>query len=56
VIESAKETTRVTQVVVTLGAQAHQALQQYAKDEGSTQDDAAAGLINEGLQGRGFEL
>jgi ParB family chromosome partitioning protein len=56
VIESAKETTRVTQVVVTLGAQAHQALQQYAKDEGSNQDDAAAGLINEGLQGRGFEL
>ncbi len=56
IIESAKETTRVTQVVVTLGAQAHRALQQFAKDEGATQDDAAAALINEGLQGRGFEF
>jgi ParB family chromosome partitioning protein len=56
IIESAKETTRVTQVVVTLGAQAHRALQQFAKDEGATQDDAAAVLINEGLQGRGFEF
>ncbi len=56
IIESAKEETRVTQVVVTLGAQAHRALQQFAKDEGATQDDAAAVLINEGLLGRGFEL
>lgn len=56
VIESAKERTQVTQILVTLGAGAHRALQQYARDEGSNQDDAAAGLINEGLQGRGFEL
>jgi ParB family chromosome partitioning protein len=56
VIESAKERTQVTQIVVTLGAGAHRALQQHARDEGSTQDDAAAGLINEGLRSRGFEL
>lgn len=56
VIESAKEQTQVTQVVVTLLRSAHAALQTFAKDEGTTQDDAAAQLITEGLQGRGFEL
>ena len=56
VIESAKEQVRVTQVVVTLGPEAHSALQTFTKEEGTTQDDAAGTLIVEALQARGFEL
>lgn len=56
VIESAKEQTRVTQVIVTLGAEAHEALQAFAREEGTNQDDAAGVLIAEALQGRGYEL
>lgn len=56
VIESAKEQTRVTQVIVTLGAQAHHVLQVFAREEGTNQDDAAGLLITEALQGRGYEL
>jgi ParB family chromosome partitioning protein len=54
VIEAAKETARVTQVIVTLGSQTHRALQQFAKDEGTNQDDAAATLITEALEAHGF--
>ena len=54
VIESAKTGTKVTQVVVTLSATVHSSLQSFAKEEGQTQDDAAATLIEEGLQQKGF--
>ena len=54
VIESAKTGTKVTQVVVTLSATVHSSLQSFAKEEGQTQDEAAATLIEEGLQQKGF--
>lgn len=53
VIESAKTGTKVTQVIVTLSATVHSSLQNYAKSEGQNQD-AAAGLIEEGLEQKGF--
>ena len=53
-IEDAKHGGRVTQVIVTLSAELHKQLQAYATQEGTTQDDAAATLIEEGLLGRGF--
>lgn len=54
VIETAKTGSRVTQVIVTLTAEVHKSLQQYAQNEGTTQDDAAATLIEEALTGKGF--
>lgn len=53
-IEDAKTGGKVTQIVVTLSASTHARLQDYAKSEGTNQDDAAAGLIEEGLIGKGF--
>ena len=53
VIESAK-TGKDTQVIVTLSATVHSALQSFAKAESQTQDDAAAILIEEGLRQKGF--
>ena len=53
-IEQARTSSKITQVVVTLTGDAHTALQRYAKDEGMSQDEAAAGLIQEGLIGRGL--
>ena len=54
VIESAKTGTKVTQVIVTLSSTVHSSLQTFAKSEGQNQDDAAATLIEEGLQQKGF--
>ena len=54
VIESAKAGTKVTQVVVTLSATVHSSLRSFANAESQTQDDAAAALIEEGLQQKGF--
>ena len=54
VIESAKTATKVTQVIVTLSTTVHTSLQSFAKSEGQNQDDAAATLIEESLQQRGF--
>lgn len=54
VIESAKTSTKVTQIVVTLSTTVHSSLQTYAKSEGQGQDDAAATLIEESLQEKGF--
>jgi ParB family chromosome partitioning protein len=54
VIERAKTGGKVTQILVTLGAEAHRSLQDYAKDEGTPMDDAARGLIEEGLTTKGF--
>jgi ParB family transcriptional regulator, chromosome partitioning protein len=53
-IEAAKTGEKLTQIVVTLGPSAHQGLSSYAKDEGTTQDDAARILIEEGLSLKGF--
>lgn len=54
VIEAAKSGEKITQVVVTMTSGAHQMLKQFAKDEGTTIDDAARSLIDEGLTGKGY--
>ena len=54
VIEGAKSGSRVTQIVVTVTQETHTALQQFAQEEGTNQDEAAATLIQEALIGRGF--
>jgi len=54
VIESAKTSSKVTQIVVTLSTTVHSSLQSYAKSEGQPQDDAAATLIGEALEQKGF--
>jgi len=54
VIEAAKTGDKITQIVVTLGAVHHHSLKQYAKDEGTTVDEAARSLIEEGLTGKGY--
>lgn len=54
IIESAKTGAKVVQIMVTLGAVAHESLQAYAKAEGTSQDDAARALIEEGLAGKGY--
>lgn len=54
VIEAAKTGEKITQVVVTLGAVAHQSLKSFARDEGTNVDDAARDLIEEGLTHKGF--
>jgi ParB family chromosome partitioning protein len=53
-IEAAKTAEKFTQVVVTLGAAAHQALHAFAKSEGTTVDDAARSLIQESLSSNGL--
>lgn len=45
---------RRTQVTVTLDEELHKSLQTFASDEGTTQDDAAATLIEEGLSTKGY--
>lgn len=54
VIEKAKTGAKVTQIVVTLSAEAHTSLQNFAKSEGQNQDDAAATLIEDALEQKGF--
>jgi ParB family transcriptional regulator, chromosome partitioning protein len=56
VIEAAKSGDKITQVVVTMTSAAHQSLKQFAKDEGSTMDDAARSLIEEGLTEKGYSV
>jgi ParB family chromosome partitioning protein len=53
-IEAAKSGDKIVQILVQLGAGAHQALSEYAKDEGTTLDDAARGLIEDGLNSKGL--
>lgn len=53
-IEEAKSSANVTQVIVTLSQSVHSALGSYAKEEQTTQDGAAAALIEEGLIGNGL--
>ena len=54
VIEQAKTGSKVTQIVVTVTQDTHTAIQQFAKEEGTNQDEAAAALIEEALVGRGL--
>lgn len=53
-IENAKTGGKLTQIIVTLTADVHKSLQSFASQEGTNQDDAAAGLIEEALLGKGF--
>ena len=54
VIEHAKSGGKITQIVVTLGANAHQSLHRFADDEGSSMDTVAAELIEQGLKDKGY--
>ncbi len=56
VIDRAKGSGKVIQMVVTLGQQAHISLQNFADDEGTVLDDAAAQLIEEGLVNKGYDM
>jgi ParB family chromosome partitioning protein len=56
VIEAAKSGEKISQIVVTVGIVLHQALKQYAKEEGSSLDEAARTLIEEGLTGKGYSV
>jgi ParB family chromosome partitioning protein len=53
-IKAAKTSERIIQINVQLGQVLHTALTTYAKDEGTTIDDAARSLIEEGLSGKGL--
>lgn len=53
-IEEAKTGGKITQIIVTLSGATHAQLQKYATDEETTQDDAAAQLIEESLSGKGY--
>ena len=54
VIETAKTGARVIQIVATVTQETHRAIQSLAADEKVTQDEAAAGLMEEALTGRGL--
>jgi len=54
VVEVVKTGEKIIQIMVTLSATVHRSLQTYAKSEGTTQDDAAGTLIEEGLETRGY--
>ena len=54
VIEDARTGSKVTQVIATVTQDVHSAIQQFAKDEGTNQDEATATLIEEGLVSRGL--
>lgn len=54
IIEKAKSGEKIVQVVVTLTQNSHLALNKFAKAEETNQDEAAAGLIEEGLASKGF--
>lgn len=53
-IEQARTGSKITQVIVTLTGDAHAALQRFAKDQDMSQDEAAAGIIEDALIGRGL--
>ena len=54
VIEAVKTGAKFTQITVTLTTTVHNSLQTYASAEGTSQDDAAASLIEEGLSTKGY--
>lgn len=51
-IEAARSASKITQITVTLTESAHSALKKFADEVKSTQDEAAATLIEEALVGR----
>ena len=53
-VEKAKSGSKIMQLTVTVTYSTHNAIRKYAKDEGATQDEAAAALIEEALVGRGL--
>lgn len=53
-IERAKSGEKVTQIVVTLSQPVHETLSRFAKEEGTTMDDAAASLIEKSLTDMGL--
>ncbi len=53
-IEDAKGPGKIKQIVVTLTTRTHAQLQKYAADQGASQDDAAAKLIEEALGASGY--
>ena len=53
-IEYARTGARVVQIVVTVTQSTHAAIQRFASEEGTNQDEAAATLIQEALVGRGL--
>ena len=54
VIEHAKSGSSVIQIITTVTKDTHTAIQQFAKEEGTNQDEAVATLIDEALLSRGF--
>lgn len=54
-IEQAKSGEKVTQIIVTLGQQIHTSLGNLARAEGTTVDEAAAQLIENGLSRSGYD-
>lgn len=54
VVEDAKTGGKVIQVIATVTSTVHRAIQSVASEEDVTQDEAAAGLIEEALTGRGL--
>ncbi|MCY4149205.1 MAG: hypothetical protein OXF73_07660, partial [Gammaproteobacteria bacterium] len=54
IIEESKTGSRVTQIIATVTQDTHDALQQFANSEETTQDEAATMLIEEALVERGF--
>ena len=54
VIEDAKTGSKVVQIVATVTQSTHAAVQRFAKEEGSNQDEATVALIEEALVGRGL--
>ena len=54
VIESAKTGKRIIQIVATVTQETHGAIQSFAREEGTNQDEATVALIEEALTGRGL--
>lgn len=54
IIEHAKTGASVIQIIATVTQDTHTAIQQFAREEGTNQDEAAAALIEEALIGRGL--
>ncbi len=53
-IEAAKTGAQISQIVVTVGSELLQRLQLFAQEEHTSQDEAAATLIEEGLERKGY--
>ena len=53
-IERAKTSSKVVQIIATISQSTHEAVQRFAREEDSNQDDAVVTLIEEALISRGF--